>query len=85
MSEEEITYKIYIIDYWVPFPCSEYGGKVIVIAKSEEDAFEVLKSRVWDYIIRDDDTKLIKDAIERSKRYDLKGLHKSEIVSVFIT
>ena len=33
---------LYIVDYWVPFPCSEYGGVVNVIAESDNEAFSLL-------------------------------------------
>ena len=33
---------LYIIDYWVPFPSSEYGGVVNVIAEDDSEAFELL-------------------------------------------
>ena len=32
---------IYIIDYWVPFPQSEYGGVVTLIAEDDSEAFEL--------------------------------------------
>ena len=31
---------IYIIDYWVPFPQSEYGGVVTLIAEDDTEAFD---------------------------------------------
>ena len=33
---------LYIVDYWVPFPQSEYGGTISVIAENEEEAFTLL-------------------------------------------
>ena len=32
---------IYIIDYWVPFPQSEYGGVVTLIAEDDTEAFDL--------------------------------------------
>ena len=32
---------LYIVDYWVPFPQSEYGGVVNLIAGSDAEAFEL--------------------------------------------
>ncbi len=40
----EITQFLYIIDYWVPFPSSEYGGTITLIAQNDTEAFEVLAS-----------------------------------------
>ena len=31
---------LYIVDYWVPFPQSEYGGQVNVVAKSDQECFD---------------------------------------------
>jgi hypothetical protein len=33
---------LYVVDYWVPFPCSEYGGVVSLIAESDTEAFAIL-------------------------------------------
>ena len=40
----EIVQSLYIIDYWVPFPSSEYGGTISLIAQNDTEAFEVLAS-----------------------------------------
>ena len=40
----EITQFLYIIDYWVPFPSSEYGRTISLIAQNDTEAFEVLAS-----------------------------------------
>ena len=33
---------IYILDYWVPFPTSEYGGLITMIAENDQEAFDIL-------------------------------------------
>jgi succinate dehydrogenase flavin-adding protein (antitoxin of CptAB toxin-antitoxin module) len=33
---------LYIVDYWVPFPSSEYGGLITLIAESDTEAFKIL-------------------------------------------
>ena len=33
---------LYIVDYWVPFPSSEYGGVINLIAENDTEAFAVL-------------------------------------------
>lgn len=35
---------LYLVDYWVPFPSSEYGGLVTLIAKNDTEAFEILST-----------------------------------------
>jgi len=34
--------KLFIVDYWVPFPSSEYGGLQIVIANDAAECTEYL-------------------------------------------
>jgi hypothetical protein len=33
---------LYIVDYWVPFPSSEYGGVINLIAENDTEAFRLL-------------------------------------------
>lgn len=33
---------LYIVDYWVPFPSSEYGGVISLIVESDTEAFTIL-------------------------------------------
>lgn len=90
MSEpEETTYYLYMIDYWERFPTSEYGGIVLVTAKSKEDAIQVLLNSHGEVVqYRDFDDKFeerIKENVEEAKYFALKGEHKSEVVKYFIT
>ena len=39
---------LYIVDHFVPFPQSEYGGVWNVIAKDDEECFDVIVSEVED-------------------------------------
>lgn len=33
---------LYLVDYWVPFPSSEYGGTISVVARDDEECFDIL-------------------------------------------
>ena len=35
---------LYVLDYWVPFPASEYGGLIVLVAHDDQDAFEILSN-----------------------------------------
>ena len=35
---------LYIVDYWVPFPQSEYGGIINVIAETDSEVFDLLSA-----------------------------------------
>ena len=41
-SLEKMTKFFYIVDHFVPFPTSEYGGVWNVIAESDEDCFNLI-------------------------------------------
>ena len=33
---------LYLVDYWVPFPSSEYGGVLSVIAENDNECHDLL-------------------------------------------
>ena len=72
---------IYIGKYWVPFPCSEYGGTWSVIAENEAQCVELLKEsayeNVYDY--------LIVEAVSTSKRFGLTGDPAPMVLDTFYT
>lgn len=73
---------LYLIDYWVPFPSSEYGGLIALIADSDTEAFEILStSQSFDnrYIDR------IMERIVNAQKYELQGDYKSGIREAFTT
>ena len=73
---------LYIIDYWVPFPQSEYGGVVNVIAKDDSEAFELLAKEEGfneDYIDR------IMPNVIKAQKLPLEGFFESNIIDAFTT
>jgi hypothetical protein len=32
---------LYVVDYWVPFPASEYGGLYVIAAENEEQVKQI--------------------------------------------
>ena len=73
---------LYIVNYWVPFPSSEYGGTISLIAESDAEAFEILTtSDDFDgsYNYR------IMERVVNAHKFALVGDEKSRIVDVFIT
>ena len=75
---------VYVIDYWVPFPSSEYGGLVSLIAGSDAEAFDILTDEdQLDY----DNThidKLMPNIINATK-LRLADDYESGILDVFVT
>ena len=74
---------LYIIDYWVPFPSSEYGGVVNVIAEDDQECFDILQKDRDEFNSKYDNLimKSIKDAIT-IKVFDYE---ESRIVTSFTT
>ena len=74
---------LYIVDYWVPFPQSEYGGVVNLIAGSDSEAFELCAD--------DDELTIpgyedrIMPNILRAQKFSLMDEHESGIVDAFTT
>lgn len=76
---------IYIVDYWMPFPCSEYGGVQIVVAESDAQCERMLAEKVDDYYKTDYPgyRERIADCIKRAKRFPVDA--EVGIVQEFLT
>ena len=73
---------LYLIDYWVPFPSSEYGGLVCVIAENDSEAFDLLSaSNAFD----DRYTDRIMDRVVNANKFGLIDEEESRIVEEFTT
>jgi hypothetical protein len=73
---------LYLIDYWVPFPSSEYGGSISVIAENDEECHEILAE------FPEFDDKYIGKIMEnvvKAPRFALVDDEKSRVVEVFTT
>jgi hypothetical protein len=51
---------LYIVDYWVGFPSSEYGGVITVIAEDDNECHDLLLEWRDDYANSYDDEDLNK-------------------------
>lgn len=78
---------IYLVNYWVPFPSSEYGGLQCVIAKDDEACARILaeESSDLDRWPHPDALNKIKSAVMCAQRYTLAGEQEEGIVKEFIT
>lgn len=73
---------LYIVDYWVPFPSSEYGGLINLIAESDTEAFELLSSE------EQFDNKYVDRIMERivnAQKFSLVDEFESGILEAFVT
>jgi len=73
---------LYIVDYWVPFPSSEYGGVVNLIAGSDTEAFEILASEEQ---FDKSYSHLIMSNIVKAQRFTLQDDYESGIIDAFTT
>ena len=73
---------LYIVDYWVPFPSSEYGGVVNLIAESDNEAFELLANEEgFDERYQN----LIMPNVVKAQKFKLVDEYESGIIEAFTT
>jgi hypothetical protein len=83
MSPKQIEMKsLYIVDYWVPFPSSEYGGVVSLIAEDDTEAFELLSGEDgFDENYQD----RIMPNVVKAQKFSLVDDYESGIIDAFTT
>ena len=74
--------QLYIVDYWIPFPQSEYGGVVNVIADDDSEAFELLANEEQ---FNEDYVDLIMPNVIKAEKLNLSDDYQSGIIDAFIT
>jgi len=75
--------KLYVIDYWVPFPSSEYGGLVVVTAESDEQCYEILVAAEDSY--NSHHFPKAWEAIQKAQVFNLVEDVESKIIERFTT
>jgi hypothetical protein len=73
---------LYIVDYWVPFPSSEYGGVVTLIANSDAEAFVILSEEQQ---FDDRYVNLIMPNVVNAQKFKLQDDYESGIIDSFTT
>jgi hypothetical protein len=73
---------LYIVDYWVPFPSSEYGGVVSVIADSDTEAFTILSQEEQ---FDERYVNLIMPNVVNAQKFKLQDEYESGIIDSFTT
>ena len=73
---------LYIVDYWVPFPSSEYGGVVSLIADNDTEAFEILSQEEG---FDENYQNLIMPNIVKAQKFSLVDDYQSGIIDAFTT
>ncbi len=73
---------LYIVDYWVPFPSSEYGGLINLIAESDTEAFTILSEEQQ---FDDRYTDRIMERVVNAQKFALQDEYQSGILEAFTT
>jgi hypothetical protein len=73
---------LYIVDYWVPFPSSEYGGLINVIAENDNECHDILRDAAE---FDDRYESKIMERVVAAPRFALASEEKSKIVESFTT
>lgn len=74
---------LYLINYWVPFPASEYGGVVSVIAENDEECYDLVVD--WDNEYYTEYYTLAMENIKKAPRFLLAEEEDSRVVDAFTT
>lgn len=73
---------LYIVDYWVPFPSSEYGGVVNLIAENDTEAFAILSQEEQ---FDEQYVNLIMPNVVSAQKFKLQDEYESGIIDSFTT
>ena len=74
---------LYLVDYWVPFPSSEYGGVISVIGEDDNEVHDLLLDWREDYNSQFDNR--IMERVVNAHTFALAENEDSRIVDTFTT
>lgn len=74
---------IYLVDHFVPFPSSEYGGLWVVIADNNEECFDLIIQE--DNDLNTKHYSQLKENIVKSQKFVLKDDYESGVIEAFLT
>ena len=83
-NSSEMTQKfLYIVDHFIPFPRSEYGGIWNVVAENDNECFDLIVAE--DEGMNDDYYGRLRENIMKAPTYAIAEDVQSEIVEQFTT
>ena len=77
-----MTY-LYIVDHYIPFPSSEYGGIWNVIAQDDDECFDLITAADDDYYQQH--YSRLKENILNAEKFALANDQTSRVVDSFTT
>jgi hypothetical protein len=75
---------LYVVDHYVPFPTSEYGGIWNVIAQDDDECFDLITA-TDDGGFNEQYYSNLRENIIKSRVFELAGQHESCVVEEFTT
>ena len=81
-----VAMTLYVVNYWVPFPASEYGGMQVVVAKDDEQCYSLIAdSDRHEMEFHKDAEERIRARIKKASRFTLDDAYLPEVVRSFKT
>ncbi len=74
---------LYIVDYWIPFPSSEYGGVLTVIGENDNEVYDLLLD--WRDEYNSEYDSRIMERVVNAHKFALANDEESRIVDTFTT
>ena len=74
---------LYLVDYWIPFPASEYGGTLSVIGENDIEVHDLLLDWRDEYNSQHDSR--IMERVVNAHKFALVDEETSRIVDTFTT
>lgn len=74
---------LYLVDFWVPFPTSEYSGLLAVIGENDNEVHDILLEWREDYLEKYD-LGIMKSVVD-AQRFALVDEEESRVVEAFTT
>ena len=74
---------LYLVDYWVPFPASEYGGVLSVVAENDNECHDLLLD--WRDEYNSEYDSRIMERVVNAHKFGLVDEEQSLIVDTFTT
>ena len=74
---------LYIVNYWVPFPSSEYGGVISVIGENDNEVHDLLLDWREEYNSKFDNR--IMERVVNADKFALMNDEQSRVVNTFTT
>jgi hypothetical protein len=75
---------LYIVDHYIPFPSSEYGGIWNVVAKTDDECFDLISAGDYDNFY-EQHYSVLKENILQAQRFALANDQTSRVVESFTT